>query len=155
MSIVGIIASILVFLVLIIKFFVNKLDRDSKNYTLWVNYFMLAVSLIVMAVPDGLPLAVAISLVYSMKMMMSDHCLVRKMESCETMGSVTNICTDKTGTLTLNQMRVVKAMFGKTELGNDKFKNETTDFQRKKFNLVSTLCSTARLRANEKKSGEY
>ena len=119
MSIVGILASVLVFLVLIIKFFVNKLNEDSKNYTLWVNYFMLSVSLIVMAVPDGLPLAVAISLVYSMKMMMSDHCLVRKMESCETMGSVTNICTDKTGTLTLNQMKVVKAMFGKKELEDE------------------------------------
>ena len=72
MSIVGIIASILVFLVLIIKFFVNDLHKNKENFTLWVNYFMLAISLIVMAVPDGLPLAVAISLVYSMKMMMAD-----------------------------------------------------------------------------------
>lgn len=119
MSIIGVSASVAVFLALIIKFFVNDLHKDSKNYIEWVTYFMLGVSLIAVAVPEGLPLAVTISLAYSMKKMMKDQCLVRKLESCETMGSVTNICTDKTGTLTLNQMRVVRSIFGRKEFDNN------------------------------------
>lgn len=84
----------------------------------WVDYFILAITIIVVAVPEGLPLAVTISLAYSMKQMMNDHCLVRKMDSCETMGSVTNICSDKTGTLTQNQMKVVRACIGEKEFKN-------------------------------------
>ena len=105
-SFFGVGAAILVFLVLIIRFWVDKKHETPENYIDFVKYFMLAVIIIVVAVPEGLPLAVTISLAYSMKKMLSDQCLVRKLESCETMGSVSNICTDKTGTLTLNQMRV-------------------------------------------------
>ena len=82
------VAAALVFIVLIIKFFVAGKHQDGKNFIEWVKYFMLAVSLIVCAVPEGLPLAVTISLAYSMKQMIKDQCLVRKLESCETMGSV-------------------------------------------------------------------
>lgn len=100
------------FIVLVIKFFVAGLHTVPENFIEWINYFMLGVSLIVCSVPEGLPLAVTISLAYSMKQMIVDQCLVRKLESCETMGSVSEICTDKTGTLTLNQMRVTKSIFG-------------------------------------------
>lgn len=101
---VGMGAASATFLVLIIKFFVNPLIdyKDGKEYVIWVDYFILALTIIVVAVPEGLPLAVTISLAYSMKQMIKDFCLVRKLESCETMGSITNICTDKTGTLTKN-----------------------------------------------------
>lgn len=72
---------------------------------------MIAVTLIVVAVPEGLPMAVTLSLAYSMRRMLKTNNLVRKMHACETMGATTVICTDKTGTLTQNQMQVYKADF--------------------------------------------
>ncbi len=72
---------------------------------------MIAVTLIVVAVPEGLPMAVALSLAYSMRRMLKTNNLVRKMHACETMGATTVICTDKTGTLTQNRMQVYKADF--------------------------------------------
>lgn len=72
---------------------------------------MLAVTLIVVAVPEGLPMAVTLSLAYSMRAMLKTNNLVRKMHACETMGAVTVICTDKTGTLTQNKMQVVDSVF--------------------------------------------
>ncbi|MDE6515482.1 MAG: calcium-translocating P-type ATPase, PMCA-type [Bacteroidales bacterium] len=71
-----------------------------------LNTFMLAVTVIVVTVPEGLPMSVTLSLALSMKRMLASHNLVRKMHACETMGACTVICTDKTGTLTQNQMRV-------------------------------------------------
>ena len=72
---------------------------------------MIAVTLVVVAVPEGLPMAVTLSLAYSMRRMLKTNNLVRKMHACETMGATTVICTDKTGTLTENQMRVYKTNF--------------------------------------------
>ena len=112
---VGMAVAALTFMTLIIKFFVNhdkEFISDANNYVVWVDFVILAVTIIVVAVPEGLPLAVTISLAYSMKQMIYDQCLVRKLEACETMGGVSNICSDKTGTLTLNQMKVVRARFG-------------------------------------------
>ncbi|PIN07951.1 Calcium transporting ATPase [Handroanthus impetiginosus] len=75
-----------------------------------------AVTIVVVAVPEGLPLAVTLTLAYSMKKMMADKALVRRLSACETMGSATTICSDKTGTLTLNQMTVVEAYVGKNKI---------------------------------------
>jgi Ca2+-transporting ATPase len=84
----------------------------------WVNFgsymlqtFMIVVALIVVSVPEGLPMAVTLSLAYSMRRMLKTNNLVRKMHACETMGATTVICTDKTGTLTQNCMQVHKADF--------------------------------------------
>ncbi|KAJ1272648.1 hypothetical protein BS78_06G219400 [Paspalum vaginatum] len=74
--------------------------------------FTVAVTIVVVAVPEGLPLAVTLTLAFSMRKMMRDKALVRRLSACETMGSATTICSDKTGTLTLNQMSVVEAYFG-------------------------------------------
>ncbi|KZV39585.1 calcium-transporting ATPase 12, plasma membrane-type, partial [Dorcoceras hygrometricum] len=75
-----------------------------------------AVTIVVVAIPEGLPLAVTLTLAYSMKRMMADQAMVRKLSACETMGSATVICTDKTGTLTLNQMKVTKFWIGYEEI---------------------------------------
>ncbi|XP_008792678.1 calcium-transporting ATPase 10, plasma membrane-type-like isoform X2 [Phoenix dactylifera] len=74
-----------------------------------LEYFAIAVTIVVVAVPEGLPLAVTLSLAFAMKKMMNDKALVRNLAACETMGSATAICSDKTGTLTTNHMTVVKA----------------------------------------------
>lgn len=76
----------------------------------------IAVTIVVVAVPEGLPLAVTLTLAYSMRKMMADKALVRRLSACETMGSATTICSDKTGTLTLNQMTVVEAHVGRKRL---------------------------------------
>uniref|UniRef100_V9K8J9 Calcium-transporting ATPase n=1 Tax=Callorhinchus milii TaxID=7868 RepID=V9K8J9_CALMI len=77
----------------------------------FVKFFIIGVTVLVVAVPEGLPLAVTISLAYSVKKMMKDNNLVRHLDACETMGNATAICSDKTGTLTLNRMAVVQAFF--------------------------------------------
>ncbi|KAL5216776.1 hypothetical protein ABZP36_008177 [Zizania latifolia] len=77
-----------------------------------VRIFTVAVTIVVVAVPEGLPLAVTLTLAFSMRKMMRDKALVRRLSACETMGSATTICSDKTGTLTLNQMTVVESYFG-------------------------------------------
>lgn len=88
---------------------------DSVTWSLLFSHtlktLMVAVTLIVVAVPEGLPMAVTLSLAYSMSRMLKTNNLVRKMHACETMGAITVICTDKTGTLTQNQMQVDKADF--------------------------------------------
>ncbi|XP_053562697.1 plasma membrane calcium-transporting ATPase 4 isoform X3 [Bombina bombina] len=80
----------------------------------FVKFFIIGVTVLVVAVPEGLPLAVTISLAYSVKKMMKDNNLVRHLDACETMGNATAICSDKTGTLTMNRMTVVQAYIGGT-----------------------------------------
>lgn len=76
-----------------------------------LSFFMIAITLIVVAVPEGLAMSVTLSLAYSMRRMTASRCLVRKLHACETIGAATVICTDKTGTLTMNQMRVRDLFF--------------------------------------------
>ena len=83
----------------------------SSLLTYTMQTLMIAVTLIVVAVPEGLPMAVTLSLAYSMRRMLKTNNLVRKMHACETMGATTVICTDKTGTLTQNQMKIYQTNF--------------------------------------------
>ncbi|MDE7396353.1 MAG: calcium-translocating P-type ATPase, PMCA-type, partial [Muribaculum sp.] len=92
-------------------YFIN-MDFDWIGFiTYFLQTIMIAVALIAVAVPEGLPMAVTLSLAYSMKRMLKSNNLVRKMHACETMGAVTVICTDKTGTLTQNRMQVSETNF--------------------------------------------
>ena len=106
---VGILLSVLIFCVMLAKavFVGGLLDQDWLSISQQVlNIFMVSVAIIVMAVPEGLPMSITLSLALSMRRMLKTNNLVRKMHACETMGAVTVICTDKTGTLTQNRMHV-------------------------------------------------
>lgn len=95
----------------IVMYFIN-VDFDWLGFVAYLlQTLMVAVTLVVVAVPEGLPMAVTLSLAFSMRRMLKTNNLVRKMHACETMGATTVICTDKTGTLTQNQMQVYKADF--------------------------------------------
>ncbi len=100
----------------------------TTNWPQFIQYaldtVMIAVTLIVVAVPEGLPMAVTLSLAFSMKRLMKQNTLPRTMHACETMGAVSVICSDKTGTLTQNQMKVVRTSFPQLKnqkIGNDDF----------------------------------
>ncbi|MDE6479301.1 MAG: calcium-translocating P-type ATPase, PMCA-type [Muribaculaceae bacterium] len=95
----------------IIMYFINTPFDWIGFITYLLQTLMIAVTLVVVAVPEGLPMAVTLSLAYSMRRMLKTNNLVRKMHACETMGATTVICTDKTGTLTQNQMQIYKTNF--------------------------------------------
>lgn len=106
---VGIWLAAATFLTLFARDLINgslTLEFTASNVAKVVTFFMVAVTLIVMAVPEGLPMSITLSLAYSMRKMTAENTLVRKMHACETMGAATVICTDKTGTLTFNKMSV-------------------------------------------------
>ena len=86
-----------------------ELSTSNRLWIILLNTFIVLIALIVAAIPEGLPLAVSISLSFGCKQMLRYNNLVRKLSSCETMGGATVICTDKTGTLTKNQMSVIKS----------------------------------------------
>lgn len=138
---VGTYAALLTVHVLLFRYFLDGLlNRDldlfggepdsmerpfAKNFKLWVDYVVIGVAVIVVAVPEGLPLAVMISLAYSQGKMLKDQNYVKKLAACEIMGGATNICSDKTGTLTLNQMKVAWIWAGKDiELNIDQDENK-------------------------------
>ena len=125
---IGTYAALLTIHVLLFRYFLDGLlkrnidlfggesteDRPfAKNFKLWVDYLVIGVAVIVVAVPEGLPLAVMISLAYSQGKMLKDNNYVKKLAACEIMGGANNICSDKTGTLTLNQMKVANVWVGK------------------------------------------
>ncbi|XP_015227703.1 PREDICTED: plasma membrane calcium-transporting ATPase 1-like [Cyprinodon variegatus] len=114
----GLLMSALTVIILITRFLIDTfwiqglplLQECMPVYVQFlVKFFIIGVTVLVVAVPEGLPLAVTISLAYSVKKMMKDNNLVRHLDACETMGNATAICSDKTGTLTMNRMTVVQA----------------------------------------------
>ncbi|XP_067683198.1 plasma membrane calcium-transporting ATPase 2-like isoform X2 [Haliotis asinina] len=119
----GTFIAVLTVLILILKFCFKEFLIDKREWTsartgryleLFVNHFIIGVTVLVVAVPEGLPLAVTLALAYSVKKMMHDNNLVRHLDACETMGNATAICSDKTGTLTTNRMTVVQSFLGGT-----------------------------------------
>ncbi|XP_005093745.2 plasma membrane calcium-transporting ATPase 3 [Aplysia californica] len=113
--------AVLTVIILIVQFCIREFvikgkswtaDDTTRNIEMFVKYFIIGVTVLVVAVPEGLPLAVTLSLAYSVKKMMHDNNLVRHLDACETMGNATAICSDKTGTLTTNRMTVVQSYIG-------------------------------------------
>ncbi|XP_019677578.1 plasma membrane calcium-transporting ATPase 4 isoform X4 [Felis catus] len=119
----GLIMSAITVLILILYFVIDNFVIHRRAWLpectpiyiqYFVKFFIIGITVLVVAVPEGLPLAVTISLAYSVKKMMKDNNLVRHLDACETMGNATAICSDKTGTLTMNRMTVVQAYIGDT-----------------------------------------
>jgi P-type E1-E2 ATPase len=104
----GVAVAVLTFVIVVGKLFLETLRDPTKDFlsvstiNLLVNYLILSITVIVVAVPEGLPLAVTISLAYSVKKMRKENNLVRRLDASETMGGANEVCTDKTGTLTKN-----------------------------------------------------
>ena len=113
----GLGAGILTVIVIWIRFSIETYARgapfEKKHISEYLRAFITGVTVLVVAVPEGLPLAVTISLAFSVKKMLHDHNLVRHLDACETMGNATAICSDKTGTLTTNRMTVVQSYLAK------------------------------------------
>ncbi|XP_037241775.1 plasma membrane calcium-transporting ATPase 2 isoform X2 [Falco biarmicus] len=117
----GLVMSAITVIILVLYFAIDTFVVNKKQWVpectpvyvqYFVKFFIIGVTVLVVAVPEGLPLAVTISLAYSVKKMMKDNNLVRHLDACETMGNATAICSDKTGTLTTNRMTVVQAYVG-------------------------------------------
>ncbi|NP_001355050.1 ATPase, Ca++ transporting, plasma membrane 1 L homeolog [Xenopus laevis] len=114
----GLVMSAITVIILVLYFVINTFWVQNRPWLAectpiyvqyFVKFFIIGVTVLVVAVPEGLPLAVTISLAYSVKKMMKDNNLVRHLDACETMGNATAICSDKTGTLTMNRMTVVQS----------------------------------------------
>ena len=105
-GVAGVVLAVLIIIVLITQYGLETNEVKAKKI---IEHLMTGITILVVAIPEGLPLAVTISLAYSVRKMMADNNLVRHLNACETMGNATIICTDKTGTLTTNQMTVVQA----------------------------------------------
>ena len=105
-----------------------------------INAFIMGITIVVVAIPEGLPLAVTISLAYSTKKMYVDQCNIRVLAACETMGNATNICTDKTGTLTENRMSVIEGWFGNKFCNAQSFEQAVGISENCKRVIVEHVC---------------
>ncbi|KAL7598533.1 hypothetical protein Lser_V15G27186 [Lactuca serriola] len=139
---VGLAVAFLVLVVMLIRYFTGNTEDEHGNreyngkrtdtndiLNSVTRIFAAAVTIVVVAIPEGLPLAVTLTLAYSMKRMMADQAMVRKLSACETMGSATVICTDKTGTLTMNKMKVTKFWLGLDLIEDNSSNSDTIDTQ--------------------------
>jgi len=133
-----------------IKIFVQpQYLEDVSVFHHALDAFIIGVTIVVVAVPEGLPLAVTISLAFSTKKMLADQNLIRHLAACETMGNATNICSDKTGTLTENRMTVVRGWFANTR--DDSTSDATTSYSSISATAMENIlqgiacCSTAKI----------
>jgi len=165
----GILFALATFLISIVGWLITKMVFASQHPTeqvfhatdanIIVQYIVTAITIVVVAVPEGLPLAVTISLAFSVRKMMQENNLVRHLDACETMGGATTICSDKTGTLTENQMTVIAGYIGEDYYPS--FKplpaEDTTSLSQDLKNLIiigASCNSTANLGKQELKVGD-
>ncbi len=148
---VGIAAAAATFIAMMwIKIFIDpEYLRDVSVFKHALDAFIIGVTIVVVAVPEGLPLAVTISLAYSTKQMLNDQNLIRHLAACETMGNATNICSDKTGTLTENRMTVVRGVFANAKDNECKQPLGISDSALNTILEAFSCCSTARIMAPE------
>ena len=147
---VGFVVAVICFVVLMIRWMVENHGFPISQFASGpLAFFIFAVTIIVVAVPEGLPLAVTISLAYSMGQMMKDNNFVRVLAACETMGGATAICSDKTGTLTENRMTVVEGWFAGTKFDSLPDPQSLTPEVREEISNNSALNSKAFLTGGE------
>jgi len=138
------------FIALVVMIWVKHDGDDVVHHV--IEAFIIGVTIVVVAIPEGLPLAVTISLAYSTMKMLDDKNLIRQLQACETMGNATNICTDKTGTLTENRMAVVEGWFGGAHLDQAAFPNYTPkDTVKANMSLNAAVNSTVFLQHKDEK----
>ncbi|RHY15750.1 hypothetical protein DYB35_005576 [Aphanomyces astaci] len=153
--------AVIVFLAMTIRFsietFGNGKNEWKKQYaTDYLHFFITAITVLVVAIPEGLPLAVTISLAFSVKKMLLDNNLVRHLDACETMGSATTICSDKTGTLTTNRMTVMQCWIGGREYSAaTQLQGEISDSLREAFGHGVALNSTAEILPPKTPGGQF
>ncbi|KAK6111371.1 calcium-translocating P-type ATPase PMCA-type [Brugia pahangi] len=147
-------------LILVTRFCISRYMIEEKAFSVgdfqhFINFLIIGVTVLVVAVPEGLPLAVTLSLAYSVKKMMLDNNLVRHLDACETMGNATSICSDKTGTLTTNRMTVVQSYINEIHYKEtpkfESLNKETSDLL---INLISINSSYASQVMPAKNPGE-
>ena len=148
-SVYGCVAAMILFLVLFFRFLFYTLLPGGRFHDLdpaqkgsrFMNIFITAVTIIVVAVPEGLPLAVTLALAFATTRMTKDGNLVRNLRACETMGSATAVCSDKTGTLTENIMSIVKGIFGDSQFDDGNYERTTQQTSHDIFNTKDKYCS--------------
>eukprot|EP00981_Chlorochromonas_danica_P002747 scaffold537_cov180-Ochromonas_danica.AAC.52 len=120
---VGVVFAVATFIALVVSIWARHDGKDVVDG--FVKAFIIAVTIVVVSIPEGLPLAVTLALAYSTKKMYQDQCFIRVLAACETMGNATNICSDKTGTLTENRMTVVEGWFADNIVNQEEFPKVT------------------------------
>lgn len=154
---VGMGVAALLFIVLTIEFIVKYTTSEkfeAAKMQEFIRFIILCISIVVVAVPEGLPLAVTIALAYSMKAMLKDKNLVRHLAACETMGGATNICSDKTGTLTENLMTVTNVWMAGNNYSGELKETLSENIEKEVLRNLATSCcinSNAFLKWNEAK----
>jgi calcium-translocating P-type ATPase len=149
----GLAAAILTFLALVLSGVIRgtlSLAAELATLDALLEFAIIAVTIVVVAVPEGLPLAVTISLAYSIQKMARDKSLVRKLQSCETMGAATVVCSDKTGTLTKNRMSLVRLWVGGRAVEDPAAEGATTSEEQRLFSEIAAVNSTAFLEHGER-----
>ena len=151
----GLYSALTIIAVLIVRFAIEKgvskkWDTGTDLISI-LDFFIIGIIVVVVAIPEGLPLSVTISLAFSVKKMLNDQNLVRRMEACETMGGANNICSDKTGTLTMNKMTLAQIWNQETK-AVDLYKEKLDESDLSKnpefnelFIIASMVNSTAQL----------
>eukprot|EP01095_Lingulamoeba_sp_RSL-Kostka_P012906 TRINITY_DN5214_c2_g1_i1.p1 TRINITY_DN5214_c2_g1~~TRINITY_DN5214_c2_g1_i1.p1 ORF type:complete len:991 (-),score=438.81 TRINITY_DN5214_c2_g1_i1:99-3038(-) len=156
-GLLGLFVAVVVFIVLMVYWVIDIILHGFTPTSLIhiLDFFIIAITIIVVAVPEGLPLAVTIALAYSMKKMVKDNNFVKHLKACETMGGATDICSDKTGTLTLNRMEVKQGYLGNQFFDSDNVNCANNDGVKKILSEGIAINTTAGLEEKEDGSIGY
>ncbi|XP_028782614.1 putative calcium-transporting ATPase 13, plasma membrane-type [Neltuma alba] len=165
---VGLAVAFLVLVVMLVRYFTGNTTDENGNKEFKgsstkfddimngvVGIVAAGVTIVVVAIPEGLPLAVTLTLAYSMKKMMADMAMVRKLSACETMGSATTICTDKTGTLTLNEMKVTKFWLGQQPMEEEPYQSSVHSDVQQLIKEGVAFNTTGSVYKSKTKNSEY
>ncbi|KAI9296266.1 calcium-translocating P-type ATPase [Neoconidiobolus thromboides FSU 785] len=155
-SIFGLAAAIVIVIVLVAIYSMDVYNgkinpSTTEMFSMGVNIIVQAITIVVVAVPEGLPMAVTLALAYATTQMIKDNNLVRVLASCETMGNATVLCSDKTGTLTLNEMTVVKGQIAKVNFEDSDVLKGNLDFAVSELLCKAISCNSSAFEGKDEK----